>query len=79
MEAKITVSYVVSSDDEDMKVEGDSSKTTHCQGLLNSSDDRFERKHGYEIVLLTEVKRVMDGAIISEGSHNVWLPDYDHM
>ncbi len=33
-------------------------------------------KHGYELNLDTEVKRVSDGAVISTGNQTIWLPDY---
>lgn len=31
---------------------------------------------GYEILLSTEVTRVMDGVTIAEGHHTVWIPGY---
>lgn len=31
---------------------------------------------GYEILLSTEVTRVMDGITIAEGHHTVWIPGY---
>jgi acyl dehydratase len=39
-------------------------------------DDRFKRDCGYEIYLDTQVSRVRDGAIITKGSHTVWIADY---
>lgn len=37
---------------------------------------QFNQTQGYEVVLKTQVKRVLDDEIISEGDHHVWLPDY---
>lgn len=44
--------------------------------IKRTRDDRFKRDSGYEISLDTEVTRVRDGAIITEGSHTVWIADY---
>ncbi len=44
----------------------------------DSNDIINERYHGYEVLLDTGVHRVSDGAIISNGSQKIWLPDYGH-
>jgi hypothetical protein len=44
-----------------------------------NGDIYSERYHGYELLLDTEVKRVRDGAVISNGNQTVWLPDYGHL
>lgn len=48
----------------------------------NVDDDRnneycgFERYNGFELSVDTKVKRVTDGATISNGNQTIWLPDY---
>ena len=37
---------------------------------------RLNQTQGYEVLLRTQVKRVSDNEVISEGDHHVWLPDY---
>lgn len=34
------------------------------------------RRYGYEVTLSTKVSRVRDEAVIAEGEHVVWIPDY---
>lgn len=41
--------------------------------------DFGSRQDGYEVTLKTEVIRVQDDAVISEGSHSVWVPGYISM
>jgi hypothetical protein len=38
-----------------------------------------KRKHGYNVVLRTVVTRVRDEAVIAEGTHELWVPDYLRM
>jgi len=54
---------------------------TNTSSRGSSTDDNDvtnERYHGYELLLDTEVKRVSDGAVISNGTQKVWLPNYGH-
>ena len=59
-------------------------KNCNEETMRNTSNDEhsyvggafFDRYHGFELVLDTQVKRVSDGAIVSSGNQTVWLPDY---
>jgi len=41
--------------------------------------DTEGRNYGYQVRLQTQVLRVRDDAIISEGEHVLWIPDYVNM
>lgn len=41
-------------------------------------NDTYERKKGYAVTLKTEVSRLRDGAVIANGTHEIWIPDYLH-
>lgn len=41
---------------------------------FGTADDSSDSTRGYELLLRTEVKRVTDDRIISEGSQNIWMP-----
>jgi len=45
----------------------------------NEQNDVRERKNGHQVNLRTEVFRMNDEAMIAEGSHSIWIPDYLHM
>jgi len=46
----------------------------------NANNDNYKKmsteETGYEILLSTQVIRVQDDIIISEGHHTVWIPSY---
>jgi hypothetical protein len=48
--------------------------TFHVVSVNKCVDGYYQ--HGYELLLETEVKRVSDGEIITNGSQTIWLPDY---
>jgi hypothetical protein len=48
-------------------------------GNADAMDNVNERYSGYELLLETQVKRVNDGAIVSNGTQRIWLPDYGNL
>ena len=44
-----------------------------------SNRDHKRSKYGYDVVLRTVVTRVRDDAVIAEGTHELWVPDYLRM
>jgi len=46
---------------------------------VSTENHNISGSHGYELTLQTKVNRVRDGKVISEGSHDIWVPDYSHM
>jgi hypothetical protein len=42
-------------------------------------EDRYDRRYGYQVNLKTQVSRVRDDAVIAEGKHSIWIPDYLRM
>jgi hypothetical protein len=54
------------------RIEVDSVKEANRQGIEGTENV----DNGYEICLTTEVVRVQDDAVISEGKHKVWMPGY---
>lgn len=61
--------------DVEASIEVVSVKSSPKQGEEEGSSS-MEHTNGYELEVKTQVKRVRDGAIISDGSQTVWLPDY---
>ncbi|KAL3900917.1 MAG: hypothetical protein SGARI_006152, partial [Bacillariaceae sp.] len=53
------------------RIQVETVKETERRGVLGTNGDR-----GYEIALTTQVVRVQDDAIVSEGTHKVWIPSY---
>jgi hypothetical protein len=49
------------------------------QDVLRESGEGSMQEKGYQVCLITEVTRVRDDALIAEGSHTVWIPDYQKM
>lgn len=45
----------------------------------DSSNRDHKRKNGYNVSLRTLVTRVRDDAVIAEGTHELWVPDYLRM
>ena len=46
--------------------------------VVSSEGDKYDRKKGYAVTMKTEVSRLRDGALIAEGEHEIWVPDYRH-
>lgn len=75
--AKITVESVKdSSSDSEL---GEACSVPRGGTSDDSVDDRFRRKHGYEVLLRTKASRVRDDETIAEGCHTIWIPDYMNM
>ena len=52
-------------------------KLQHQPASLNNiHQNYFNEEAGYEIELQTSIRRVQDDALIAEGSHKVWIPNY---
>jgi hypothetical protein len=48
-------------------------------GAAAAAVEEESRRFGYEVTLSTSVLRVRDGAVIAEGEHVIWIPDYLRM
>jgi len=71
MEAKITAVSVSDG--------SDTAEKSEAMCMDSGPNDRFKKGKGYEVILKTECTRVRDGAVIAEGCHTIWIPDYMHM
>jgi hypothetical protein len=45
-------------------------------GTDDGSNGHNSGDKGYEIVLATQMIQVQDDAVVSEGTHRVWIPGY---
>mmetsp|Transcript_39242 Transcript_39242/g.94889 ORF Transcript_39242/g.94889 Transcript_39242/m.94889 type:complete len:257 (+) Transcript_39242:280-1050(+) len=52
-------------------------KPQHQPASLNYQN--FNEEAGYEIDLKTSIRRVQDDALIAEGSHKVWIPNFTRL
>ena len=46
------------------------------QEEYDTTSFRLKNSRGYELLLLTKVIRVHDGATIAKGTHTVWIADH---
>jgi hypothetical protein len=69
--AKITVTNVSRTS----KVYGNE----YVENNSDSNEQQQQQKYGYQVDLKTEVLRVRDDAHIAEGTHSIWIPDYQGM
>jgi len=53
--------------------------TRPVQNQFTGDETRADRKLGYDVTLKTVVTRVRDDAIISQGTHELFVPDYLQM
>lgn len=95
MEAKITVESLAPTDltyqydsfensspsklSEERHHKGEQKRIFNDDENGEKSDNKCRAGGGYEVSLRTEARRVRDGAVIAEGTHSVWLPDYMQM
>ncbi|GKY98510.1 hypothetical protein MPSEU_000808100 [Mayamaea pseudoterrestris] len=49
------------------------------ENVLQESSDGAKREQGYQVILSTQVARVRDDTIIAEGTHSIWIIDYQKM
>jgi len=54
-------------------------QTVPAKEERSCDSDQYDRRHGYQVNLKTKVARVRDDAIIADGTHSIWIPDYQHM
>lgn len=73
--AKIKVEEVVDTN----KDEEGSDQSEEKKRPVRGDEDRYDRRVGYQVNLTTAVTRVRDDAVIAEGRHSIWIPDYLRM
>ncbi len=66
VEASITVESIQNKNEENEKQKEE----------FDTTSFRLNNSRGYEVLLLTKVIRVHDGAIIAKGTHTVWIADH---
>jgi hypothetical protein len=51
---------------------------THQNGKPTTTEmgEGYERQHGFQVTVRTQVLRLRDDAVISEGEYFIWIPDY---
>jgi hypothetical protein len=51
----------------------------YVTAFSSRDEDRYDHRNGYLGDLKTTVARVRDDVVIAEGSHSIWIPDYQNM
>jgi hypothetical protein len=47
--------------------------------IRESEEGNRRRENGYQVDLSTHVTRVRDDTVLAEGTHSIWIPDYQRM